>query len=201
MGVTNPGRALGRFLLLSTSPKLSTLSGIPPLSTKLFRLASFLALFVGLNLFFLTGALAWFLQNYKSRSVRVRRGVYQGSVLGHVLFFLSLMICLLLCLLPSAPSASVSFRQPSAVLVMLTMWPFGPPPPTAVEATQGLIQLERWSEYWCLLVNPRKCEAAFFSVDLYQANLQPHVLSFYSRLGFNPILIFLGQLRPLSFLF
>ena len=104
MGVTNPGRALGRFLLLSTSPKLSTLSGIPPLSTKLFRLASFLALFVGLNLFFLTGALAWFLQNYKSRSVRVRRGVYQESVLGHVLFFL--IINDLPASLPSSVSCS-----------------------------------------------------------------------------------------------
>ena len=33
MGLTNPGRALGRSSLLSISLKLSTLSGIPPFST------------------------------------------------------------------------------------------------------------------------------------------------------------------------
>ena len=33
MGLTNPGRALGRSCLLSNSPKLLTLSGIPPFST------------------------------------------------------------------------------------------------------------------------------------------------------------------------
>ena len=33
MGLTNPGRALGRFSLLSISLKLLTLSGIPPFST------------------------------------------------------------------------------------------------------------------------------------------------------------------------
>ena len=58
MGLTNPGRALGRFSLLLISLKLSTLSGIPPFSTNSFRLASLLALLVGLNLFFLIGALA-----------------------------------------------------------------------------------------------------------------------------------------------
>ena len=57
MALTNPGRALGRFSLLSISLKLLTLSGIPLFSTNLFRLASLLALLVGLNLFFLTGAL------------------------------------------------------------------------------------------------------------------------------------------------
>ena len=46
MGLTNPGRALGRSCLLSISPKLLTLSGIPPFSTNSFRLASLLALLV-----------------------------------------------------------------------------------------------------------------------------------------------------------
>ena len=59
-GLTNPSRPLGWFLLLSISPKFSILSGIPPFSTNLFRLAYLLALLVGLNLFFLIGALAWF---------------------------------------------------------------------------------------------------------------------------------------------
>ena len=114
MGITNPGRALGQSSLLSISPKLSTLSGIPPFSTNSFRLASLLALLVGLNLSFLIGALAWFVKITKA--VRVRRGVPQGSVLGPVLFSPSLMIFPLLYLLPSA------------VLFTLTIWPFGSPP-------------------------------------------------------------------------
>ena len=60
MGLTNPGRALGRSCLLSISLKLLTRSGIPLFSTNLFRLVSLLALLVGLNLFFLIGALLWF---------------------------------------------------------------------------------------------------------------------------------------------
>ena len=105
----------------------------------------------------------------------------------------SLMIFQLLCLLLSA------------VLFALTIWPFGPPPhsvPTAVEATQGaLLQLEHWSEYWCLPLNPRKCEAYFFSVHPYQANLQPNHLLLGSRLCFNPTPTFLGVTfeRTLSF--
>ena len=60
MGLTNPGRALGRFSLLLISRKLLTLSGIPFFSINSFRLVLLLALLVGLNLSFLIGALAWF---------------------------------------------------------------------------------------------------------------------------------------------
>ena len=60
MGSTKPGQALGRLSLLSISLKLLTLSGILLFSTNLFRLASILALLVGLNLFFLIGSLVWF---------------------------------------------------------------------------------------------------------------------------------------------
>ena len=60
MGLTNPGLFLRRFLLLSTSRKLSTLSNTPPFFTNLLQLVSLLALFVGLNFSFLAGALAWF---------------------------------------------------------------------------------------------------------------------------------------------
>ena len=66
MGLTNPGRALGRSCLLSISLKLLTLSGIPPFSTTLFRLASLLALLVGLNLSFLICALVWFIKITKA---------------------------------------------------------------------------------------------------------------------------------------
>ena len=71
-----------------------------------------------------------------------------------------------------------------------------------MEATQGaLFRLERWSEYWCLPLNPSKCEASFFSVDPHQANLQPNLLLLGSRLRFNPNPTFLGVTfdRTLSF--
>ena len=53
MGLTNPGRALGRSCLLSISLKLSTLSGIPPffinLFVEVFRKDPFLALYFSLS--------------------------------------------------------------------------------------------------------------------------------------------------------
>ena len=48
--------------LLLNSLKLLSVSGIPLFSTNLFRLAFLLALLVELNLFFLTGALVWFIK-------------------------------------------------------------------------------------------------------------------------------------------
>ena len=61
--------------------------------------------------------------------------------------------------------------------------------------------MERWSEYWCLPLNPSKCEAFFFSVDPHQANLQPKLLLLGSRLRINPTPTFLGITfdRTLSF--
>ena len=114
MDLTNQSRALGRFSLLSISLKLLTLSGILPFSTNLFRLASLLALLVGLNLSFLTGAFVCFFKITKAapfESVEVFR-----KDLFLALFFslFSSMIFRLLCFLPSA------------ALFMLTIWPFGP---------------------------------------------------------------------------
>ena len=117
MGLTNPGRALGQSCLLSISQKLLTLSGIPPFSTNLFRLASLLALLVGLNLSFLIGALVWFIKITKAvpfESVEVFR---KDPFLALYFSPSSLMIFRLLCLLPSA------------ALFTLTIWPFGPPLP------------------------------------------------------------------------
>ena len=84
----------------------------------------------------------------------------------------------------------------------LAIWSSSPSVPTAVEATQGaLFRLERWSEYWCLPLNPSKCEAFFISVDPHQANFQPNLLLLGSRLRFYPTPTFLGVTfdRTLSF--
>ena len=123
-------------------------------------------------------------QNHNSRSFRVRRGVPQGSVLGPVLF--SLFINDLLASLSSAISCSLYTDD-------LAIWSISPSVPTAVDATHGaLFRLERWSEYWCLPLNPSKCEAFFFSVDPHQANLQPNLPLLGSRLRFNLTPTFLG---------
>ena len=125
MGLTNPGRALGRSSLLSISLKLLTQSGIPPFSTNLFRLVSILALLVGLNLSFLTGTLVWFIKFTKVpfvnliivvpfESVKVFR---EDPFLALYFSLSSLIIFLPLCLLPSA------------ALFTLTIWRFGPPHP------------------------------------------------------------------------
>ena len=123
-------------------------------------------------------------QNHKSRCFRVRRGVPQGSVLGLVLF--SLFINDLPVSLPSSVSCSLYTD-------VLAIWSSFPSVPTAVEATQGaLFRSERWSEYWCLPLNPSKCEASFFSVDPHQGNLEPNLLLLGSRIRFNPTPTFLG---------
>ena len=117
MGLTNLGRDLGRSFLLLISQKLLTLSGIPPFSTTSFRLASLLALLVGLNLIFLIDALVWFIKITKVaffESVKVFR---KDPFLALYFSLFLVMILLLLCLLPSA------------ALFTLTIWPFGPPPP------------------------------------------------------------------------
>ena len=164
MGSTNLDRTFGRFLLPSTSPKLLTLFGILPFSTNSFWLASLLALLVGLNLSFLMGVLAWFIKIPKVvpfESVDMFRK-------DPALF--SFFINDLPASLPS--SVSCSFYADD-----LAIWSSSPSVPTAVEATQGaLFRLERWSEHLCFPLNPRKCEASFFSVDPHQANLQPNLL-------------------------
>ena len=117
MDLTNPGRALGRSCLLSISPKLLTLSGILPFSTNLFWLASLLALLVGLNLSFLIGVFAWFIKVTKVVPFESVEVFCKDAFLALYFSLSSLMIFRHLCLLPSA------------ALFMLTIWPFGPPPP------------------------------------------------------------------------
>ena len=117
MGLTNPDRALGQSSLQLISLNLSTLSGIPPLTINSFRLASLLALLVGLNLSFLIGALAWFIKITKAAPFESVE-VFRKDPFLALYFSLSLsMIFRLLCLLLSA------------TLFTLTIWPFGHPPP------------------------------------------------------------------------
>ena len=117
MGLTNPGRVLGRSGLLSISLKLLTLSGMPLFSTNLFRLASLLALLVGLHLSFLTGALGWFIKITKAVPFEFVEVFRKDPFLALFFSLSSLMIFRPLCLLASA------------AFFVLTIWPFVPLPP------------------------------------------------------------------------
>ena len=143
MGLTNPGRSLGRSCLLLISWKLSTLSVRHyALFHKLIS-AGLSPCFARWTQYFLSDRHACMVyQNHKSRSFRVRRGVPQGSVLGPVLF--SLFINDFPAFLPSPISCSFYAHD-------LAIWSSSPSFPTAAEATLGaLFRLVRWSEYWCL---------------------------------------------------
>ena len=108
----------------------------------------------------------------------------KDPVLGPVLF--SLFINDLLASVHSSVSCSL-YADDQAI------WSSSPSVSTAVEATQGaLFQLNRWSEYWYLPLNPNKCEASFFSVNYHQANFQPNLFLLDSGIRFNPTPTFLG---------
>ena len=183
MDLTNPGRALGRSCLLSISLKLLTLSGIAPFSTNSFRLASFLALLVGLNLSFLIGALVWSFKITKVvlfESVEVFR---KDPFLALYFSLYLLMIFRPLCLLPSA------------ALFTLMIWPFGHPPSRSPL---------RWRPHkeLCFDRSAGLSTGVFLSI---RANVRPpsfqwiptkltsnHLLLLGSRLRFNPTPTFPG---------
>ena len=152
------------FFPLSTSPKYLTLSGTPFFFMNWFWLAS--SLLCLLDLFFLIGALAWF---FKITKVlwSLLKGL-QVSVLSRLYSLYQWFFYF-----------SVIFRQVLSLCWRPGHLPFQPSVLAVVEAIQGaLIWLERWSEYWCLPFNQSKCEATFFSVDPYQANLEPNFILF-----------------------
>ena len=93
------------------------MSDILLFSTNVFRLASLLALLVGLNLSVLTGAFVWFFKITQTALFESVEVLCKDPFLALFFSLYSLMIFLLLCLLPSA------------ALFTLTIWPFGPPHP------------------------------------------------------------------------
>ena len=113
----NPDRALGRSSLLLISLKLLTLSGTLLFSINSFRLASLLALLVGLNLSFLIGALAWFIKITKVVPFEPVEVFCKDPFLARYFSLFSSMTILLL------------YFFPSAALFALIIWPFGPLPP------------------------------------------------------------------------
>ena len=144
MGLTNPGRVLGRFLLRSTSPRFSTLSGIPLFFIYLLRLASLSALLVEFNLSFLTDELTWFFKITKVAPFESVKEFYKDPFLALFFSFLSVI--------SMRTSASCSLYADD-----LAIWSSLNIVSAAVEATQGApIRLERWSVDWCLPFDPEQ---------------------------------------------
>ena len=193
MGLTNPGRALGRFCLPSISLKLLTLSGIPPFSTNSFRLASLLALLVGLNLFFPIGTLAWFIKITKVVAFESAE-VFRKNLFSAPYFSLSsLMIFRVLCLLPSV------------ALFMLTIWPFGsstPRPPLRWRPHKELCF--DWSAglstgvFLSIGANVRHPSSKWISIK--RASSPTSSYSAPASVSI-PLQLFWGHFRPHSFLF
>ena len=139
------------------------------------------------HLSFLIGTLVWFTKITKV-------ALFQAVEVFCKDMHFSLFINDLPASLPSSVSCSLYADD-------LAIWPSSPTGSIAVEATQrALFRLERWSEYWCLPLNPSKCEASFFSVDPHQAHFQPNLLLSFC-LHFNPTPTFFGITfdRTLSF--
>ena len=121
----------------------------PALFNKLISAASLLALLVGLNPLFLIGALAWFIKTTKVALFEYVEVFRKDPFLA---LYFSLFISDLPASLPSSVSCFLNADD-------LAIWSSSPSVPTAVETTQGaLFRLEGWSEYWCLPLNPSKCE-------------------------------------------
>ena len=92
----------------------------PALFINSFRLDSLLTLLVGLNLFFLIGALAWFIKITKVVPFESVEMVRKDPLLALFFSLSSSMIFRPLCLLLSA------------AIFTLTIWPFGPPLPRSL---------------------------------------------------------------------
>ena len=116
-----------------------------------FPLASLLALFVGLHLFFLIGALAWFIKITEVVPFESVKVFCKDPFLVLYFSLSSSMISLLLCLLPSA------------ALFTLTIWPFGPP---------LLLSLLRWRPHkeLCFDWSAGLSTGVFLSI---KANMRP----------------------------
>ena len=132
MDLTYPGRALGRSSLLSISLKLLTVWH-PALFHKFISAGlPLLALLVGLNLFFLIGALVWLIKITKVVPLEVFR---KDPFLA--LYFSPYLLMDLPASLPSSVSCSLYADD-------LAIWSSSSSVPTAVETTQGaLFRLER----------------------------------------------------------
>ena len=192
MGLTNPGRALGRSFLLLISQKLSTLSGIPPFSTNSFRLASLLALLVGLNLSFLIGALVWFIKITKGAAL-----AHLNSLLlmiwysGQTALFLLLSAKAALAFLPTAFSVAQRPLFPFPQAQNAQVFPLKPAPFCTLVAGLGRTNKSAtshlFSSYLTLVLSSPLCLLLHLSFYLNLSSrsgkyclLSPPVLSGYN---------------------
>ena len=121
---------------------------------------------------------------YRSRFFRIRRGVFQGSVLGPVLFIL---------FVDDITKDLLRGAHASLYADNLAIRSSSPDPLKASSVVQSsLTVLEIWSNLWRLSLNPQKCKFSFFSTDPHQATFQPQINLLGIPLLFNPSPKFLG---------
>ena len=130
MGLTNPGRALGRSSLLLISLKLSTLSGIPPFSINSFRLAS-LPRFARRAQSFLSDRRASVVLSKSQKSLFSIPSSCSARIRSRPVLF-SLFI-------NDLPASLLSSVGCSLYADDLAIWSSSSSVPTAVEATQGAL--------------------------------------------------------------
>ena len=129
----------------------------------------------------------------RSRSVRIRQGVLQGSALGPVLFIL---------FVDDITKGLRRGAHASLYADDLAIWSSSPDPLKASSVVQSsLTVLETWSNLWRLPLNPKKFESSFFSADPHQATFQPRLNFLGFPLLFDLTPKFLGVIfdRTLSF--
>jgi len=103
----------------------------------------------------------------RSRSLRIGRGVLQGSVLGPALFILYVD--------DLAKTLSQGTKQ-SLYADDLAIWSsFLDPLKVAHTVQKALDHVEEWSLKWRFPFNPDKCECCFFRTDCHQASHQPQL--------------------------
>ena len=133
------------------------------------------------------------LNGIAGNTMKLSQGVPQGSVISPLLF---------LFYINGIRSIAPTGVKVSMYADDIAVWAQDPNKVIAQEAVQDTVNLfGRWSQDHRLMLNPTKCEAAFFSTDTKEANWTPTISLNGQEFKFNRTPVFLGVTydRTLSF--